>query len=286
MNVLVTGVTGSLGRFTLPYLERDPKVKKIIGISRDELKQSLIPKYSKLELKIADVRDRDKIIELGEDIDIIFHFASLKRIEAIEENPYEAIQTNIQGTYNILSCQTFNGIKRIVFCSTDKSVFPINVYGATKLIGERIILSKGDNIVVRWANIVASRGSVIPYFIDRIKNKEPINLTSEDMARFFINLGDAVPFMLSKAMYGEKGVHIPIDFMRKAKLKDILKALGELLNVEINEKLINKIPVRRGEKMIENMISCYEPFIKEEIDDGCIKDYTYNELKEDLKKYI
>lgn len=294
MNVMITGVTGTLGKFILPYLEKDPKIEKIIGISRDEFKQSQIPKYSKLILKIADIRDRDIIIDLSRKTDIIFHFAALKRIDTIEENPYEAIHTNILGTYNILNAQIFNKINRIVFCSTDKAVLPINVYGATKFIGERIILSRGNNVVVRWSNIMGSRGSVIPYFIESLKNKREVTLTSDDMTRFFIKLEDAVPFMLSKAFFGKKGLYIPIDYMRRVKITDIIHSLAKLLNIPQKDIELKKIPIRKGEKFIEDMVSYYEPDLHkyntsieyEDIHDGCIKDYTLEELQKDLKKYI
>ena len=261
-SILITGATGSFGKsFLTNILKKYPKVKKIVLFSRDELKQfELQKKFDPKKIKclryfIGDVRDKDRLMIAFRGIDIIIHAAALKQVPASEYNPFEFIKTNIIGAQNILEAALFNKVKKIIALSTDKASSPINLYGATKLCSDKLFLAaqnmfgENNNIkisVVRYGNVMASRGSVIPFFLNQFKEKGILTVTDKKMTRFSIYLQDgvnAVLWTLENSMGGE--IIIP-----KAPSMSILELAEVIANDKI--KIIGKRP---GEKLHEELIS-------------------------------
>lgn len=241
---LVTGVTGTLGTTLLKGLLEEHEV---VGYSRCELKQSQIPPHKNLTLYLGDVRDRDRLIEASRECDIIYHLSALKQIDRLELNPEESIATNITGTENVLHCQRVNKIPRVVFSSTDKACAPWNVYGMCKAISERLVMRNPNNIVCRWGNIIASRGSVIPKFIETLKKEKTLYITERGMTRFFLRPVDVAAFMLRVSQRPIGGLCIP-----PMKAYPVLK-LGLLLAdmLDIKTPRILEIGMRPGEKLHE-----------------------------------
>ncbi len=206
--VLITGGTGSFGkRFISTILERYPAVKKIIIYSRDELKQSELRQkypvtdYPQLRFFIGDVRDRDRLKRACEGVDVIIHAAALKQVDTAEYNPTECIRTNIDGAENVIHAALDCGVKNVVALSTDKACAPINLYGATKLVSDKLFTA-ANNIrgskhikfsVVRYGNVMGSRGSVVPFFMNK-KRDGILPITNEEMTRFNISLQSGVEY--------------------------------------------------------------------------------------------
>lgn len=245
MRYLVTGITGTLGQAVCSLLLENPE-NEVIGYSRDELKQSQIRKHSRLTLILGDVRDGRRLIEATRSADLIFHFAALKRVDSLEENPEEAIATNIYGTQNVLGAQRANRINRVVLSATDKGVFPVNVYGCTKQLSERLVLRNPNNVVCRYGNVLASRGSVIPTFVSAIRNHMPVPITHPEMTRFFIRIEDAAHFVVKSSTEESGGLKIPP--MRAAKMTDVANAIGDILGRRVR---FEPVGVRPGEKIHE-----------------------------------
>ena len=225
---LITGVTGTLGQEVMKKLLLD--CHEVVGYSRDELKQSLIPKDPKLTLYLGDVRNRERMIEASRGVDVIFHFAALKRIDSMEENPEECIETNVVGTQNVLSAQRLNRIRRVVLSSTDKAAHPETVYGASKLMAERLVLRNPNNVVCRYGNVLASRGSVIVSFIDSIIKEKTIYITDPEMTRFFLTAQEASHFV-TRSAFGEKG-GLKIPKLKACKIIDLAHAIADVLGVD------------------------------------------------------
>ena len=259
--VLITGGTGSFGKkFIETILERYPDVKKIIIYSRDELKQSIIkqkyPQYDFPQLRffIGDVRDRDRITQACEGVDVIIHAAAIKQVDTAEYNPTECIRTNIDGAENVIHAALACGVKDVVALSTDKACAPINLYGATKLASDKLF-SAANNIrgskdikfsVVRYGNVMGSRGSVIPFFIDK-KNEGTLPITHDEMTRFNISLQagvDLVMFAIGNHLGGE----IFVPKIPSYKIMDISKAISPECDTRI-------VGIRPGEKLHEEMIT-------------------------------
>ena len=257
---LVTGGTGSFGkRFVFTLLEKyNPK--KIIIFSRDELKQYEIKKkiyksknYKKLRFFIGDIRDKNRLEEIfhNNSCDIIVHAAALKQVDTAEYNPFEFVKTNIVGTENLVKCALKFKIKKFLSLSTDKAAAPINLYGATKLAADKIVVS-ANNIskaetkfsVVRYGNVFGSRGSVVPLFL---KNNKNIKITDNEMTRFSITLDEGVNFTL-KSISKMWGGEIFVPKIPSYKITDIAKAI----NPKIKPKVIG---IRPGEKLHEEMIT-------------------------------
>ena len=245
MKCLVTGITGSLGRAVTDNLLARGDYR-ITGFSRCELKQSQMRRHKNLTLVLGDIRDYRRISEASRGMDILFHFAALKRVDSLEENPEEAIATNIYGTQNVLGSQRQNGVGRVVLSSTDKGALPINVYGCTKQIAEKLVLRNPRNIVCRYGNVLASRGSVIPEFVSAIKARIPVQITDPEMTRFFIRIEDAAEFIVSSSISIDGGLKIPK--MKAAKMTDVAAAIGEILNKKVTTEIVG---IRPGEKIHE-----------------------------------
>ena len=259
--VLITGGTGSFGKqFIETILERYAKVKKIIIYSRDELKQfELRQKYSvsefpQLRFFIGDVRDERRMIQACEGVDVIIHAAAIKQVDTAEYNPTECIRTNIGGAENVISAALQTGVKDVVALSTDKACAPINLYGATKLASDKLFTAanniKGSkNIrfsVVRYGNVMGSRGSVIPFFMS--KRKEGVlPITHEEMTRFNISLQDGVD-MVMHALQNHLGGEIFVPKIPSYKILDVAEAVAPGCQLKI-------VGIRPGEKLHGEMIT-------------------------------
>lgn len=254
MKLLITGVTGSLGRAVLAKLLARPGYE-IIGYSRDEKKQSEIPSHERLTLVLGDVRDQRRLTESSRGCDLIMHFAALKRVDTMEANPEECIQTNVEGTINVLGAQRTNKIQRVTLSSTDKACKPINVYGYSKALAEKLVLRNKNNVVVRYGNVLASRGSAIPTFIDAIKSGKRVDITDMRMTRFFMPIEDAADFVIESSAQSLGGLKIKSD-MKSCHITDLIEALAEIMKRPSPE--INLIGMRPGEKLHEDLVHGYE----------------------------
>ena len=234
--------------------------------SRDEDKQYTLqqelaekPIFKKMEFLIGDVRDYDRLFTVMKNIDIVFHAAALKQVPAVEKHPYEAVKTNIYGTYNIVKAAVARDVKKVVAISTDKAVKPVNAMGMTKALQEKIILSddleKNKTIFscVRYGNVLGSRGSVIPLWDKKIKEKKPLPITHPEMSRFMLTLNEAIDLVFH-ALKNSKGGEI---FVKKAPsiiIKDLAKTYAELITGE-KDYSIDYIGIRAGEKLHEVLVS-------------------------------
>ncbi len=260
-SILVTGGTGSFGKkFVQFLLKQKLKPKKIIIYSRDELKQHEmnkkynIEKFKNLRYFIGDVRDKERLNLACEDVDIIVHSAALKQVPATEYNPFECIQTNILGAQNVISSAINNKVKNIIALSTDKAASPINLYGAAKLCSDKLFTSAQNFIgkkkmkfsVVRYGNVMGSRGSVIPLFNEQKKNKL-LRLTHKDMTRFNITLDEAIK-MVDWSIKNSYGGEIFVPKIASYRLLDLAKSICE-------ESRIVFTGIRPGEKIHELLIT-------------------------------
>lgn len=260
-SILITGGTGSFGKmFTKIILERYPKVKRLVIYSRDELKQfemaQLYPKikYPQVRFFIGDVRDNARFKRACEGIDVIIHAAALKQVPAAEYNPDEFVKTNIGGAQNVIDGALATNVKVVIALSTDKAAAPINLYGATKLVSDKLFIA-ANNIrgnrdlrfsVVRYGNVMGSRGSVIPFF--RNKSKEGVlPITDMNMTRFNISLQEGVDMVLW-AIKNALGGELFVPKIPSYKIETIAKAIAP------NAKLI-EVGIRPGEKLHEEMIT-------------------------------
>ena len=244
----ITGITGSLGRAVTEKLLEDPDAH-VIGYSRDELKQSEIPFHPRLTLVLGDVRDQRRLTEATRGVDIIYHFAALKRVDKMEENPEECIATNIEGTMNVLGAQRTNKIKRVVLSSTDKAAHSETVYGSSKFLSEKLVLRNPHNVVCRYGNVLASRGSVIPMFVDSIRKHGFVNITHPAMTRFFISIDEAAKFVVGHSFRIEGGLKIPD--LKGCKIIDLADVICHIMGfTTLKVKLIG---IRNQEKLHECM---------------------------------
>jgi UDP-N-acetylglucosamine 4,6-dehydratase (inverting) len=260
-SVLITGGTGSFGKqFIETILQRYPDVKKIIIYSRDELKQSIVrqmyPAYNFPQLRffIGDVRDKERLTQACEGVDVIIHAAAIKQVDTAEYNPTECIRTNVDGAENVISASLTCGVKDVVALSTDKACAPINLYGATKLTSDKLFAA-ANNIrgskdirfsIVRYGNVMGSRGSVIPFFIEK-KKEGMLPITHEEMTRFNISLQDGVDLVMF-ALENHLGGEIFIPKIPSYKILDIAEAIAP----ECKTKVVG---IRPGEKLHEEMIT-------------------------------
>jgi len=264
-SILITGGTGSFGKkFTEMILEKyNPK--KIIIYSRDEFKQDLmkkdfIKKYpekvNKLRFFIGDVRDKDRLYRAFNGVDYVIHAAAMKQVPACEYNPFEAIKTNIHGAQNIIDAAIDKGVKKVVALSTDKAVNPINLYGGTKLVSDKLFISAnaytGESgtifSVVRYGNVAGSRGSVIPFFDNLLTNgADELPITDFGMTRFWITLEEGVELVF-KALDESKGGETYISKIPSFRITDLAKAMK-------NDIKMKEVGIREGEKIHEVMIT-------------------------------
>ncbi|KGY11298.1 UDP-N-acetylglucosamine 4,6-dehydratase [Vibrio tubiashii] len=259
--VLITGGTGSFGKqFIKTILERYQDVKKIIIFSRDELKQFELKqnypeaKYPQLRFFIGDVRDQNRLIQACEGVDVIIHAAAIKQVDTAEYNPTECIRTNVNGAENVIQAALQCGVKDVVALSTDKACAPINLYGATKLASDKLFTAanniKGSkNIrfsVVRYGNVMGSRGSVIPFFMNK-KSEGVLPITHPEMTRFNISLQDGVN-MVMYALEHHLGGEIFVPKIPSYRILDVAEAIAPECNTEV-------VGIRPGEKLHEEMIT-------------------------------
>jgi len=261
-SILITGGTGSFGKkFTEMILARYPDVKRLVIYSRDELKQfemsQLFPshKFPQVRFFIGDVRDPQRFKRACEGIDVIIHAAALKQVPAAEYNPDEFIKTNIGGAQNIIDAALSSEIKIVVALSTDKAAAPINLYGATKLVSDKLFVS-ANNIkgkrdlrfsVVRYGNVMGSRGSVIPFFMEKAKNGNTLPITHKEMTRFNISLEDGVEMVLW-AIENALGGEIFVPKIPSYRIETVARAISPSATLDY-------VGIRAGEKLHEEMIT-------------------------------
>ena len=258
---LITGGTGSFGKaFVKKLINSKKKISRLIIFSRDELKQFEMSKqypqekYPFIRFFLGDIRDYNRLLSATENVETIIHAAALKQVPATEYNPFEAIKTNIIGANNLIEASLKNNIKNVLALSTDKACSPINLYGATKLCSDKLFISanniKGDrNIkfsVVRYGNVLGSRGSVVPFFLKN-KNKGELPLTDKNMTRFNITLDYAV-YIVLWSLKNLTGGELLVPKLSSYKLLDLAKAVDSKCKTKI-------IGIRPGEKIHEEMIS-------------------------------
>ena len=272
--LLITGGTGSFGNAVLDrFLDSD--FKEIRIFSRDEKKQDdMRKKYqsSKLKFYIGDVRDFNSVLNVTRGVDYVFHAAALKQVPSCEFYPLEAVKTNVLGTENLLEAAIQNKVTRVVCLSTDKAVYPINAMGISKAMMEKVMVAKSRNLEgtdtvicgTRYGNVMASRGSVIPLFVDQIRAGNPITITDPNMTRFMMTLGDAVDLVLYAFEHGQNG-DIFVQKAPAATIETLAKAVTQLINQE-NHK-INVIGTRHGEKAFEALLSREEKACAEDLGD-------------------
>lgn len=270
--LLITGGTGSFGNAVLyRFLKTD--IAEIRIFSRDEKKQDdMRKKYADPRLKfyIGDVRDYSSILNAVRGVDYIYHAAALKQVPSCEFHPIEAVKTNILGTENVLEAAISNGVKRVVCLSTDKAVYPINAMGISKAMMEKVMVAKSrssDQTIIcgtRYGNVMASRGSVIPLFIEQIRNGKPITITDPSMTRFMMTLDDAVDLVLYAFEHGNPG-DIFVQKAPAATIETLAKALISLLDKSEHE--IRVIGTRHGEKLYEALLSREERVASEDMGD-------------------
>ncbi|KPZ69955.1 MULTISPECIES: UDP-N-acetylglucosamine 4,6-dehydratase (inverting) [Shewanella] len=294
-SILITGGTGSFGqKYTKTILARY-KPKRLIILSRDELKQYEMQQVYNdpcMRYFLGDVRDADRMMQAFKDVDYVIHAAAIKQVPAAEYNPMECIKTNIHGAENVIKAAIANNVKRVIALSTDKAANPINLYGATKLASDKLFVA-GNNIVgdgrtrfsaVRYGNVVGSRGSVVPFFKSLIANgADSLPITHPDMTRFWITLQDGVDFVL-KNFSRMQGGEIFIPKIPSVRITDLAEACGPGLKQDI-------VGIRPGEKMHEVMCPGDDSHHTLEFDDhfvitpsitffGRDNDYSTNKLGE------
>ena len=258
-SILITGGTGSLGKALVKYLVTETKVRRIAVFSRDELKQAQMRKEfgdeSRLRWFLGDIRDIDRLKRAFHSVDFVIHAAALKQVDTGEYNPMEFIKTNVLGSQNVIDASIETGVKKVVALSTDKASSPINLYGATKLTADKLFVAANNYSiaygtsfsVVRYGNVMGSRGSIIPIFKDLAKAGSPIPITDLRMTRFLISLEQAVKFVVD-SLEMMKGGELYVPKIPSIKIADLADAIAP------NSKKI-EIGVRPGEKLHEEMIS-------------------------------
>jgi len=270
--LLITGGTGSFGNTVLKrFLDTD--VKEIRVFSRDEKKQEdmrIALANDKVKFYIGDVRDYDSISQALVGVDYIFHAAALKQVPSCEFYPMEAVRTNVIGTENVLNAAIATGVKRVVVLSTDKAVYPINAMGISKAMAEKLMVAKSRMIpeagpvicATRYGNVMASRGSVIPLFINQLKGGEPLTVTDPNMTRFLMSLEDSVDLVLHAFEHAEQG-DIFVQKAPASTVAELAQALKELFSRDNPVKVIG---TRHGEKLYESLISREEMAKAEDMD--------------------
>jgi len=272
--LLITGGTGSFGNAVLKrFLDSD--FKEIRIFSRDEKKQDdMRKKYQSTKLKfyIGDVRDFNSVLNVTRGVDYIFHAAALKQVPSCEFYPLEAVKTNVLGTENLLEAAIQNKVTRVVCLSTDKAVYPINAMGISKAMMEKVMVAKSRNLEgtgtvicgTRYGNVMASRGSVIPLFVDQIRAGKSITITDPNMTRFMMTLEDAVDLVLYAFNHGQNG-DIFVQKAPAATINILARAITQLLEKE--DHPINVIGTRHGEKAFEALLSREEKACAEDLGD-------------------
>jgi UDP-glucose 4-epimerase len=256
--LLITGGTGSFGNAVLQRFLVTDHFKEIRIFSRDEKKQDDMRnqlKNPKLKFFIGDVRDYVSVEPATRGVDYIFHAAALKQVPSCEFFPMQAVKTNVEGTQNIIRAAGFNGVKKVICLSTDKAAYPINAMGISKAMMEKVAVAESRNLentvvcLTRYGNVMASRGSVIPLFINQIKSGLPLTITDPNMTRFLMSLNDAVDLVLFAFENGNQG-DLFVNKAPAATIGDLAKAIKELAKVDTEIKIIG---TRHGEKLYETL---------------------------------
>ena len=257
--ILITGGTGSFGKKCTEIILKQYKPKKVIIFSRDELKQwemaQQFPalKYNCMRYFIGDVRDKERLNRALQGVDYVIHAAALKQVPTLEYNPFEAVKTNIIGAQNVINVAIDQGVKRVVALSTDKAANPINLYGATKLCADKLFIAGNSYTkregtifsVVRYGNVLGSRGSVIPFFLEQ-REKGVLSITDSNMTRFWITLEQGVRFVL-KCLENMVGGELFVPKIPSMRIMDLAKAMCPECEIEI-------VGIRPGEKLHEVMV--------------------------------
>lgn len=260
--LLITGGTGSFGKAVLNRYLSDDTFSEIRIFSRDEKKQDDLRKLlnsPKAKFYIGDVRDKDSIEHAMKGVDYVFHAAALKQVPSCEFFPMEAVKTNIMGTENVLKAAQQYDVSKVITLSTDKAAYPVNAMGMSKAMMEKVMVATSRNIDAekqmfcgtRYGNVMASRGSVIPLFVDQIKNNQPLTVTDPNMTRFMMTLEDAVDLVLFAFDNGKPG-DIFVQKSPAATLEVLIQALKELYNTNTDVKVIG---TRHGEKLYETLVN-------------------------------
>lgn len=265
--VLVTGGSGSIGsEIVRQLLERDVRVVRVF--SRDETRQAGLQQSlnagERVRFLIGDVRDRERLTRALEGIDVVLHAAALKHVPACEYNPFEAVQTNVVGTENVLTASRQAGVKRVVLISTDKAVSPSNTMGATKLLAERLIAAAHQSMggmtlcAVRFGNVLGSRGSLLPLVRRCIREGRPVNITDAEMTRFFMTIGQAVELVL-RAAQAARGGEVFVLPMPKIRIVDLMAVViaqeCAMRGVPPTTVPVNEVGIRPGEKLHERLLT-------------------------------
>ncbi len=260
-SVLITGGTGTFGQAMVRYLLAKTKVGRVVVFSRDEYKQSQMAqefKDPRLDFFIGDIRDRARLHRAFNHIDVVIHAAALKQVPALEYNPSEAVETNILGTKNVIDAAHDRDVERVLFISSDKAVQPINLYGATKLCGERLAVAansyrgrtgKTRISVVRYGNVIGSRGSLVE-LIERRRHTGVLPLTNKEMTRFWLHIEEIMK-LVTNIIGTMQGGEIFVPKMSSLRVEDVLRELAPECKIEI-------IGIRPGEKMHEVLVTEHE----------------------------
>ncbi len=259
---LITGGTGSFGQTIVNKL-LEFNVKKVLVFSRDEAKQDFMRQQVKdprLTFILGDIRSSESVASALAGVDYLFHAAALKQVPASEDFPWEFVQTNIQGTHNLLKALENSTVEKAVFLSTDKAVYPVNAMGMTKALMEKLVKSKKYSystvpVVTRYGNVIGSRGSVIPYFIDSIRDFGKVRITNPNMTRFMMSLDESVNLVLFAFANGQSG-----DLFVQKSPAATVNSIVDALEMIMNKKNIKKevIGIRPGEKIHETLLTAEE----------------------------
>lgn len=296
--LLITGGTGSFGNAVLKrFLDTD--IGEIRIFSRDEKKQDDMRKKfnsDKLKFYLGDVRDENSIAAAMRGVDYVFHAAALKQVPSCEFHPMQAVRTNVLGTENVLNCAINAGVKRVVCLSTDKAVYPINAMGISKAMMEKVMVAasrnlEGTGIVIcgtRYGNVMASRGSVIPLFVQQVQQDKTITITEPSMTRFMMTLADAVDLVLYAFEHGNNG-DIFVQKAPAATVETLTKAILKVMNKP--EHQVSVIGSRHGEKLYESLLSKEERACAEDMGDyfripADTRDLNYAKFVEEGEKKI
>jgi UDP-N-acetylglucosamine 4,6-dehydratase len=259
--LLITGGTGSFGNTVLNRF-LSTNIRRIVIFSRDEKKQEdmrVALRNPKVQFHIGDVREYASIAQAMQGVDYVFHAAALKQVPSCEFFPIEATRTNVMGTENVLNAAVANGVERVVLLSTDKAVYPINAMGISKALAEKVLVARartqppGSTVLcaTRYGNVMASRGSVIPLFIEMIKAGKPLTITDPSMTRFLMSLEDSVDLVLHAFQHGQQG-DIFVQKAPASTIQDLATALNQMFDGNGEVKVIG---TRHGEKLYESLVS-------------------------------
>ncbi|WP_027955697.1 SDR family NAD(P)-dependent oxidoreductase [Halobacillus kuroshimensis] len=279
--ILVIGGTGTIGkRIVTTLLNESPKYIKVL--SRDEYKQYQLEKELKSDPRVqfilGDIRHYETVYDAMENVDYVFHLAAMKHVPFCENNPYEAVLTNIAGTRHVVRAAKARGVKKVVFTSTDKAISPTNTYGASKLIAERLLLSSGQDkskegtifASVRFGNVMGSRGSVIPLFVKQMVEKKRITVTDDRMSRFMMTIEEAASLTI-RSLTRAQGGEIFVLKMPVISLQDLIEVVREEVclayGLDPHEITVQEIGLRVGEKMYEELMTFEESTTAWEFED-------------------